>query len=171
MLAAQHTSESPHSHILVRIAHFARLTRQLQNQRLFHLGLEFGQAAVLRLVIDNPGITQARVRQLLDLDKSTVSRIVRLLEKCRMLRKRKCLDGGKSPALWSTDLSEWLVTMFREVDEDVVEDLFAGFRDEEFEVFTALLRRATTNVSHVLHSPPDPRPPWLRQPGLRMKGF
>jgi DNA-binding MarR family transcriptional regulator len=164
-------SPPPHDHVLDRIARLARLTRTLHNRYLFHLGLETGQAAVLRLVIDNPGITQDAVRHILKLDKSNVSRVVRVLERCRMLQKTKCPDGGKSPALASTELAEWLVTMFREVDEDLMEEVFGGFQEDESRTFHDLLGRASANVSHVLHSPPDPRPSWLRTPAFRMKGI
>ena len=172
MLPSQFKSQShpPPESILLKINQLARFTRTLHNRYLFHLGLETGQAAVLRLVIGEPGITQDQVRYRTKLHRSNVSRIVRVLEKCRMIRKSKCKDGGKSPALTSTDLADWLVTMFREVDDALADVLLGGFAEEEIEDFEKLLRRAVANVSHVLHSPPDPRPSWLRQAKLRMKG-
>jgi len=161
----------PPAEILDKIAQLARFTRILHTQYLEHLGLESGQAALLRLILEMPGITQAHATEILKMNRSNVCRRVKVLMEHGLIERKRNPDGGRSKLLVSKRLATWYVKMFREADQELLENIFGGFSNDEMDQFLVLLRRATVNVSHVLHSPPDPRPAWVRNIYLRRKGF
>lgn len=162
--------DTPSAEILDKIAQLARFTRILHTQYLEHLGLESGQASLLRIILDMPGITQAQATEILKMNRSNVCRRVKVLMEHGLIERKRNPDGGRSKVLVSTGLASWYVKMFQEVDLELLEHLFGGFGSSEKDQFLVLLRRATANLSHVLHSPPDSRPAWVQNIYLRRNG-
>jgi len=134
-----------------------KLTRQmhtLQSQYLDHLGVGMGQSIILRKIISHYGITPDKVSELLKLDKSTVTRAVKRLVEAGYVEKKRNPADRRSHHLLSTNMAKVLEPQFDMADQSLVEALVHGFSDEEIEQFGAFLRRASSNVHHVLHSPP-----------------
>jgi len=137
-----------------------RLTRQmhtLQAQYLDHLGIGLGQSTILHEIISHFGITQEKVSERLNLDKSTVTRAVRRLVEAGYVEKQRNPVDRRSHHLLSTNMAKVLKPQFDLADQSLVEALTNGFSEEEIEQFGIFLRRASANVHHVLHSPPVSR--------------
>ncbi len=137
-----------------------KLTRQmhtLQAQYLDHLGIGLGQSIILHEIISHYGITQEKVSERLNLDKSTVTRAVRRLVEAGYVEKQRNPSDRRSHHLLSTNMAKVLKPQFDLADQSLVVALTNGFSDEEIEQFGIFLRRASANVHHVLHSPPVSR--------------
>ena len=131
-----------------------RQMHTLQARYLEHLGLRMVNTLILREINSLYGITQSQLCYRLKLDKSTVSRAIRMLIAARYVKKGKDPADRRSCHLLSTNMTKVLMPNFDIADQDLAKALLLGFSDKETEEFGKYLRRASSNVDHVLNSPP-----------------
>lgn len=138
----------------------AKLTRQmqtLQTRYLHHLGLGTGQSLILREILSHYGINEAQLSHMINLDKSTVSRAVKRLVDAGYVERKRNPSDRRSHYLVSTNMAKVFEPQFDIAAQSLAEALLLGFKEEEAEEFGKYLRRASSNVNHVLHSPPANR--------------
>jgi len=129
----------------------------LKHQYLDHLGLGAGQAAVLVAIMDCYGITERDLCRLMKLDKSTVSRSVTRLSEAGYVTRKPNPSDRRSHHLLATKMAMAFKPQFDHVDQTVAAVLLDGFQDAHCRELAEFLRRASANVNHVLHSPPESR--------------
>ena len=137
--------------ILIKLA---RQLSTLNNQYLDHLGLGPGQAAILKTISSNYGVTEVELSRILKIDKSTVSRAVKRLVEAGYVQKKQNPKDLRSHHLLATKMAEAFDSLFEYVDKSVAKALLEGLSQNQIDEFGEYLGRASARVDHVLHSPP-----------------
>jgi DNA-binding MarR family transcriptional regulator len=108
-------------------------------------GLRQGWFAVLMLIRENPGITPMALSRASGRDKSTMTPILRALERERLVPREEVVGDRRSYALTLTDAGEERLAHLREraVEHDARLDAIVGAQKEEL---LALLRRIVADL-------------------------
>ncbi|MGE4337769.1 MAG: MarR family winged helix-turn-helix transcriptional regulator [Pigmentiphaga sp.] len=112
-------------------------------------GVLSGHFGILEIVLDNPGINQRKIGEVLGLDKSSVSPAVTKLEKRQLITRR---PGAirRSYELFITPLGESLLQSLRTCADEHEEKLAAPLSAEERELLIQLLDRVFVHLARTL---------------------
>lgn len=107
------------------------------------LGVTGLQRFVLRMVGHMPGITSAELSMLLHLHPSTLTGVLRRLERNRLLRRRKDRVDGRRGLLQLTEAGAKALAEHRYTVESVVRDALQHENPKQVATFIGFLRRLT----------------------------
>lgn len=133
----------------------ARRLQTLKDRIFEFYGIGRTQRQVLLLVVANPGITQARLARLMQLDRSTVNLLVRKLRRSRMVTTAPSELDRRCRAIKATNLAKTCCTAFDDEQPYLETIVTYDFSELEKEQFHNLLRRASAVIQHVLDLPPN----------------
>jgi DNA-binding MarR family transcriptional regulator len=135
----------------------SRLMRRrfVQHARRAGLPLNLSEASLLWQVLQEPGISQSGVANLLDLETISVVRLVDSLEGAGLLERRPHPTDRRIRSLWLTQAGETAVSQVRRISETVRREALAGIskieRDQMLDTLltmrTNLLRAAEADAS------------------------
>jgi MarR family transcriptional regulator for hemolysin len=121
-------------------------TSRLMRRRFLYLAAQAGlplnrsEASLLMQVFDEPGINQAGVANVLDMETISVVRLVDSLEQAGLLERRPHATDRRVRTLWLTASGEAAVAQVSAVAEMVQREALAGISDAEQErLFDQLL--------------------------------
>ncbi|QNP73453.1 winged helix-turn-helix transcriptional regulator [Streptomyces roseirectus] len=133
----------PVNHALIRTA---RQHRHVSARLLRGLGLHPGQELVMMHLWGCGAARQSDLVKLLDLDPSTVTKMLQRLEQAGHVRRLPDPADGRAVLVEATDTSSHLLDEVERAWTELEERSLAGFGEEERAVFLSLLRRVEDNL-------------------------
>lgn len=125
----------------------ARRLQALENSTAAALGCGPGQARILALILQAPGVTAAAVQRHLGLDRATVSRAVRALAGRGLLRQEPRRFEGRCLGLHPTPAARALAPLPERRTAALAQLVAGGLSDGEIAVLDSLLRRVAANLA------------------------
>ncbi len=124
----------------------------LTNQRLAHLGVSGAKAMFLFCIRDHKAMSQVEICRVLDMDKSTVAKMLARMEKDGLIRKTVNPEDVRAVRVSLTDKAVDLVGQAQNVMNQWVADATAGLTREERETFFVLLERMADKAVEMAES-------------------
>ncbi|MFB8026785.1 MarR family winged helix-turn-helix transcriptional regulator [Streptomyces sp. NPDC056465] len=143
----------PVSHAVSRVA---RLHRYTAGRLLKGLGLYPGQEFLLMHLWDTGGVRQAELIKAMDLDPSTVTKMLQRLELSGHVRRRPDPDDRRAVLVEATEKSCALRAEVRDAWSDLEEHTLAGLGPAERAELTRLLAKVEENLCHEAGDCPAP---------------
>ncbi|MEK9671902.1 MAG: MarR family transcriptional regulator [Rhodospirillaceae bacterium] len=117
----------------------ARLQRTVFDRRVRNLGLTRTQWLALRRVVDQPGINQSSLADLLEVEKASAGRVIDKLEDFGWLERRPDETDRRVKRLYVTGMGRRAYRDFTPIAEAMVEEELSGLAPREREALTTLL--------------------------------
>lgn len=135
------------------VSDIARQLRKRFDAYARDLAITGPQWRVLLLIERNPGLKQAKVAELLDVEPITTCRMVDRLEQAGLVERRRDPDDRRAWRLFLTDLTAPLIDSLRGYGTLLADDALGEMTDNEKKVLMQLLRRIRDNLGEgmVLH--------------------
>lgn len=133
--------------ILKYISTLHRKTQMYLNDRLKELGLTCGQAPFILLTCEGEWTAQNHFCEALDMDKSTVAKMLMKLESQGYILRRPCESDSRAVEVAPTEKAKQIALQLRKIGRDWSDEIMAGMTGVERAIFGELLERADRNVS------------------------
>lgn len=124
-----------------RITKIAREVSKFTVRSLKKEGVGTSEYDFIHVVRKNPGITQAKIREILGLDKGAAARRAASLESKGYLERKSNPLDGRSQLLYATTKADELKVSKAEVERIYYEWLLADLSEEEKNTFTEILNK------------------------------
>lgn len=109
-------------------------------------GVTGPQWRVLAALGHHPGITQAVLAGLLDVEAITAGRMIDRLQKAGLVERRPAPADRRAWLLFITPAAEELLGQLQKMAEELMAGILGNFAPEEFEELVGLLNRLRTNL-------------------------
>lgn len=119
------------------------------NYRLSPLGLSSAKAMFLFCLCDHEPMSQAEICRELDMDKSTVAKMLVRLEKDGLVTKAVNPNDVRSFLVRLTDKAAALIPEAREIHRDWLDAVTAGLSDLEKRNFLELMERVAKKANEI----------------------
>jgi MarR family transcriptional regulator, transcriptional regulator for hemolysin len=136
---AIHTARKKPPHSRRTLGFLLRDNSRLMRRRFVHyarearLPLNLSEAALLSQVWREPGISQAGVANLLDMETISVVRLVDTLEHAKLLQRRPHARDRRVWTLWLTPAGENAIVEVQRINDKVRGEALAGVPDDDRE--------------------------------------
>ena len=117
--------------VLRRIGTISRIVAYISNVKFKEFALQNGQHIFVTRICENPGINLAQLTQILDVDKSTTTKVIQKLEKAGYVIKKHNENNKKSFALFPTEKAKEVYKKVIEEENKQIDICFNGFTEEE----------------------------------------
>lgn len=124
-----------------------RKTQMYLNEKMVSYNLSSGQAAILLVAYDHPGIMQNQIGEKLDLDKSTVAKTIGKLEQDGYITRSVNPNDSRSFYIYPTQKTIDIYPTIMEIGTSWKKELAKGLTDIEYDIFMQLLKRVTANAT------------------------
>ena len=124
-----------------KITKIAREVSKFTVQTMKEDGIGTAEFDFIHLVRHNPGITQAKVREQLKIDKGAAARRAASLEAKGYLVRQENPEDGRSQLLFATEKAESLKNSKVKIESAAYEWLFEDLSETERDSFTEILER------------------------------
>lgn len=132
--------------ILRDIGTIARALDSISNIEFKNISLEKGQYLYLSRIVENPGITQGKLSQILCVDKTTTNRaIARLVEK-KIIIKKDDPKNKKNKLLWANQEGKLLYQTLKRESQHSTKIALEGLSTAEAEETEKILSVITQNI-------------------------
>lgn len=132
--------------ILREIGMIARALDSISNIEFKKFNLTKGQYLYLVRICENPGIIQEQLSDMIKVDRTTVSRAVKKLEKEKLVVKKKDPHNRKIKRLYATKKGEEIYPFLLREHEHSNRIALQGFTEEEIDIIFELLQRVRKNI-------------------------
>lgn len=129
---------------LISVTH--RKTQMYLNDVLKPLGLTSGQVAFLMITCEQGKIVQNKFCDILDMDKSTVAKMLGKLEKQGFVARETNREDSRSIDVYPTQQAREIYPKLREIGESWGEKMTEGMTEVERAIFFELLKKAAGNA-------------------------
>ena len=123
-----------------------RKMNMLTNLRLAHLGISRAKAIFLFCIRDHKAMSQVEICKELDMDKSTVAKMLMRMEKDGLIQKTVNPEDVRSVRVSLTDKAMELVGQAQKVMNQWVADATSDLTREEQEAFFVLLEQVANKA-------------------------
>ena len=134
--------------VLRRIGTISRIVAYISNVKFKEFALQNGQHIFVARICENPGINLAQLTQILDVDKSTTTKVIQKLEKAGYVIKKHNENNKKSFALFPTEKAKEVYKKVIEEENKQIDICFNGFTEEEKKAAVAYLERMCKNLEN-----------------------
>lgn len=124
-----------------------RIIRRELDERVRSLGVTGPQWLLLARLRRNPGIKQAALADLLEVEPISLSRMIDRLQEAGMVERRADPADRRAWCLFLTDKVKPMLEQIYAVAEDMHVELLAGISDEEQNLMRDILARIVGNIS------------------------
>ena len=125
----------------------SRCISYIRNIQFKKHGIGRGQHAFLTRIYENPGINQEELSYMLKIDKTTVAKSLKRLEKNGFINKIKSKEDGRQCLLYPSDK---LLSIYSDLEEMIIstcDNMTSEFTEEESEQLLILLQKVKNNVN------------------------
>lgn len=129
------------------ISDVARLLRREFDARARVIGLTRPQWRVLTILSRREGINQGCLADMLEVEPITVGRMIDRLEDSGLIERRANPADRRAWRLFLTDRSRGLIDELRPIAETLIDEIMAGFTEQERGALLDLLDRIRANLS------------------------
>lgn len=120
------------------------------NTLMAPLGLSSAKSAFLFCIYDHEPMMQTEICQILDMDKSTVAKMLVRLEKDRLVTKETSADDARACLIRLTDKAKALVPQAKEIHAEWLNQVTSGFTELEKRNFYELMEKAAESANSAL---------------------
>lgn len=117
----------------------ARLQRTVFDRRVRKLGFTRTQWLVLRRVMEQPGVSQSELADMMEVEKATAGRFIDRLEAFGWLERRPDEADRRIKRIFVTGLGRRIHRQVKPIAEGMVEEELSGLKQRERELLTGLL--------------------------------
>lgn len=132
--------------ILREIGMIARALDSISNIEFKEYDLTKGQYLYLVRIVENPGIIQEKLAEMIKVDRTTASRAIKKLEMNGFIEKRDSPDNKRIKQLFSTEKGENIYPFIKRENDYSNTVALDGFSETEIEVISQYLQRIRKNV-------------------------
>lgn len=129
-----------------RFEDIPRLLRRIFDIALEGRGLSRSQWRLLAYVLRDEGMTQTELARALELERASVGQTIDTLEKKNFVERKKSPGDRRVWRIHSTPSGKRLVPELRDTIDEIEEQVFAGFSEEEIALLHQFLERIMTNL-------------------------
>ena len=122
-----------------------RLLRRTIDSALDGYGLSRTQWRLLAYVLRDEGMTQTELARFLELERASVGQAIDTLEKKDLLKRKKAKGDRRVWRIFPTDKARQLLPELRDTIDEIYDQMFDGFSDDEIKKLHNFLDRITTN--------------------------
>lgn len=133
--------------IIKMISHLHRKSQMYLNEKLDPLGLTAGLVPFLMISCDHPGVPQHSFCQFLDMDKSTVAKMLAKLEIQDYVTRRPDPEDSRSVRVYPSPKAKDLYSTLDGLGKAWTLELTKDLTELERTVLMEMLRRASQNAS------------------------
>lgn len=111
-------------------------------------GERFGRSQVqlIKEIINNPGISQDQLAEILSLDKTTVAKAVKKLEEHEMVVRTKSTQDSRKYEITASEKAVAIKDQHKDEFDKRSNLLFEGINDEELSIFSTTLGKIELNI-------------------------
>lgn len=144
----------------------ARLLRKLMDRRLQPLNLSRAQWSVLAILSNHEGLSQSQISNQLEIEKSTVGRLIDQVEKSGWIERRPIAGDRRQWGIYLTGQARQLLAQVERVVQDTRTEMMHGLSEEQRKALSELLQAVKVNLFTALeldrsllhdHRPEDQR--------------
>lgn len=132
--------------ILREIGMIARALDSISNIEFKDYELTKGQYLYLVRIVENPGIIQEKVAEMIKVDRTTAARAIQKLEAQGLIEKRDDETNKKIKMLFATEKGEGIYPFLNREEVYSNAAALSGFTSEEIENIHSLLQRVRQNI-------------------------
>lgn len=132
--------------ILREIGMIARALDSISNIEFKQYDLTKGQYLYLVRIVENPGIIQEKLAEMIKVDRTTAARAIQKLETNGFIEKHDDLNNKKIKKLFPTEKGQNIYPFIRRENDYSNAIALSGFTDNEAEMILNLLQRVRKNV-------------------------
>ena len=133
--------------VLREIGIIARALDSMANIEFRHVDLAKGQYLYLVRIVENPGIIQEELSDLLKVDRSTVARSVKKLESKGLIERRSVAGNLKNKELFATDTGKKLYPFILSEHTYSEQQALTGFSKEDAQLLEDMLVKVRQNIT------------------------
>lgn len=132
--------------ILREIGMIARALDSISNIEFKEYELTKGQYLYLVRIVENPGIIQDKLAEMIKVDRTTAARSIKKLEMQGFIEKRDDDINKKIKKLFATEKGKNVYPFLNREGEYSNKVALSGFSAQEAEILSQLLQRVRTNI-------------------------
>lgn len=132
--------------ILREIGMIARALDSISNIEFKEFDLARGQYLYLVRIVENPGIIQEKLAEMIKVDRTTAARAIKKLEINGFIEKKNDEQNQKIKKLFPTEKGEQVNHFIRRENDHSDKVALAGLSDQEVESLYYLLQRVRKNI-------------------------
>lgn len=132
--------------ILREIGMIARALDSISNIEFKEYDLTKGQYLYLVRICENPGIIQEKLAEMIKVDRTTVSRAIKKLEKNGFIERREDKYNKKIKKIFPTMKGKNVYPNIKRENDHSNSVALAGFSESEVEIISQLLQRVRKNI-------------------------
>jgi len=129
-----------------KIACLYRKRARIINKKLKYLDISFNHSILLVNIDRNPGLNQNQLTELLNLDKTNISKILRTLEERGLLNKQLNVNDKRYYQIYLSPKGEALTLEIREILSKIWDKHLQGIPQKEKELFLVVLDQILENI-------------------------
>ncbi|QKE73947.1 MarR family transcriptional regulator [Arthrobacter citreus] len=132
--------------ILREIGMIARALDSISNIEFKEYDLTKGQYLYLVRIVENPGIIQEKLAEMIKVDRTTAARAIKKLEIAGFIEKKEDKENKKIKKLFATEQGENVYPFIKRENDYSNLVALEGFKNSEIETVFDLLQRVRKNV-------------------------
>ncbi|PEJ57121.1 MarR family transcriptional regulator [Bacillus sp. AFS002410] len=132
--------------ILREIGMIARALDSISNIEFKEYDLTKGQYLYLVRIVENPGIIQEKLAEMIKVDRTTAARAIKKLEIAGFIEKKEDSENKKIKKLYATEQGENVYPFIKRENDYSNLVALEGFSDHEVEIVFDLLQKVRKNV-------------------------
>ncbi|MBZ0090881.1 MAG: MarR family transcriptional regulator [Sulfuricellaceae bacterium] len=125
-----------------------RKVNRLWDEAFRHAGLSPSNAYLMRVVLNEPGITQKRISETLELAPSTVTRFVDTLVKQGLLERRQGIADSRESTLFPTPAGEALHAHLQTIGNTLYQHMRELLSQDKFDLLVNEAREAQRKLKN-----------------------
>ena len=125
-----------------------RAVNRIWDEAFAKFGLSPSHAYLLRLVLSNPGITPKQISRELNLEKSTISRFLNVLQKDAFIHRKKASTGdAREQGIYPTRKSVNIASQLEEQGNNLYTKMLNSIGSSELKALVENLRKTKNKLS------------------------
>ena len=144
--AVTHVSNDPRLESLKHMNDVSRLVRTYIDMRARAIGTTRAQWALMSRLARQPGLTQAELAEILEIQPISLTRLVDRLADQGLVVRQPHPSDRRANCVFITENGLLAMDAFSPLAQEIAEELFAGIASQDLGPFTALLEAIKTNV-------------------------
>jgi MarR family transcriptional regulator, transcriptional regulator for hemolysin len=125
----------------------ARLMRREMNRRIKSLGLTYPQCAVMGRILAEPGMSQAKLADILEMQPISIGRLIDRMEAAGWVERRPDPADRRAVRLYHTARAEPILGKVWVLAAQMRADAAKGMSEKEKELLLDILNRMRANLS------------------------
>lgn len=142
--------DNDEAHELLLVHEIARQLRTCFDRRAQHLGLTRSQWRLLGILRRWPGMRQAKLAEMMEVEPITLGRLLDRMEKSGWIKRVPDPNDRRANSVVLTDKVGGILKEMRSVALDLRRETLEGFSEREYSQFLTYLQRMKRNVAAIL---------------------